>query len=180
MDDRFAVIDVETTGLNPACDRVVEIACVLIDGARIVEQWQSLIDPKIPIPERARAVHGIADCDVAGEPTLDEALSALRPLLTGRTVAAHNARFDLSFLAALETRSVICTMRLARQLVRDAPNFKNQTLRMHLRLDRFLEDAPAHRALGDALVTAQLLLALRRRARRTRTWRQALRAARVA
>ncbi|MDE2483236.1 MAG: 3'-5' exonuclease [bacterium] len=180
MTHRFAVIDVETTGLNPAVDRVVEIACVAIDDDRIVDRWQSFIDPKVPIPARATAIHGITDDDVAGAPTLPDALRQLHPLVRGRTLAAHNAGFDLRFLAALRPTHAICTMRLARHLVPQAPNFKNQTLRAYLDVDRFVDGAIAHRALGDALVTAHVLLALRRRTLHAATWRDALEAARVA
>ncbi|MGZ5719194.1 MAG: 3'-5' exonuclease [Burkholderiales bacterium] len=101
MDERYAVVDVETTGLSIYRDRVVEIGCVLVDGGAIADQWSTLVDPGIPIPGRASAIHGITDADVDGAPDFDDALAMLRRKVGRRTIAAHNATFDLAFLAPL-------------------------------------------------------------------------------
>jgi DNA polymerase III epsilon subunit family exonuclease len=160
--ERYAVVDVETTGFSPVNDRIVEVACVCVDGDRIVDRWATLVDPQAPIPPRATEIHGITDDMVAGAPTIDRALIELRRFSAARTFVAHSARFDLSFLGALRARRAICTLRLARALFPDAPNHKNQTLRRVLEIDRILgEDLGAHRALDDALVTAQVLIACR-------------------
>lgn len=157
---RYAVIDVETTGFSPVIDRVVEAACVIVEGGRILRTWSSLVDPQRPIPSHATRVHGIDDADVAGAPSFELVQRQLRRMCVGKTVAAHNAAFDLSFLPALGHLPSVCTLQLARRWFPDAPNHKNQTLRTYLRID---EDArfanlPAHRALGDALVTAAILI----------------------
>ena len=134
------------------------------DDDRIVHRWATLVDPQAPIPPRATEIHGITDEMVAGAPTIDRALVELRRFSAARTFVAHSARFDLSFLGALRSRRAICTLRLARALFPDAPNHKNQTLRRVLEIDRILgEDLGAHRALDDALVTAQVLIACRGR-----------------
>lgn len=179
MNERFAVVDVETTGLSAARDRVVEMACVLIDRGSIVDRWSTLVHPQIPIPAFATGIHGITDADVAGAPTFAHAVAQLQRRVGDRIVAAHNARFDLNFLAPLQPRSAICTMRLARAVVPHAPNHRNQTLREYFRIDRFLRtEAVAHRALGDALVTAHVLLACRDRCS-PRRWSDVLAAAAV-
>ena len=73
-------------------------------------------------------------------------------------VVAHNARFDLGFLPLLVDRPSICTMRLAQLLIPQAPNYKNQGLREYLELsDPRLENARAHRALADVIVTSLIL-----------------------
>lgn len=160
--ERYAVVDVETTGFSPANDRIVEIACVCVDGDRVVDRWSTLVDPEIPIPPRTTAVHGITDAMVRGAPTIDRALTQLRRRSATRTFVAHYARFDLSFLSRLRTRRAICTMRLARALFPNAPNHKNQTLREVLQIDRLIDgELSAHRALDDALVTAHVLIACR-------------------
>jgi DNA polymerase III epsilon subunit family exonuclease len=162
--ERYAVVDVETTGFSPVNDRIVEVACVCVDGDRIVDRWATLVDPQTPIPARATEIHGITDAMVAGAPTIDRALGNLRRLCAARTFVAHSARFDLSFLQSLRSPRAICTLRLARALFPDAPNHKNQTLRKVLEIDRIVgEDLTAHRALGDALVTAHVLIACRSR-----------------
>ena len=162
--ERYAVIDVETTGFSPVDDRIVEVACVCVDGEQIVDRWATLVDPEMPIPPRTTAVHGITDAMVGGAPAIDRALMQLKERVAGRPIVAHYARFDLSFLRRMPTHEAICTMRLARVLFPDAPNHKNQTLRAVLEIDRLLgEDVGAHRALDDALVTAHVLMACRNR-----------------
>lgn len=151
---RYAVVDVETTGLNPRLDRVVEMACVQIAGGRIVRTWSTLVDPGCPIPERATRVHGIRDADVAAAPPFRTAQRALWRLCTGHTVVAHNARFDFGFLPGLQNLPWLCTLALARRRFPNAPNFRCQTLREYLGIP----PQRAHRALGDALVTADILL----------------------
>lgn len=162
--ERYAVVDVETTGFSPANDRVVEVACVCVDGDRIVDRWATLVDPGIPIPPRTTAIHGITDAMVRGAPAIERALAQLRRHSATRTFVAHYAGFDLAFLRPLLTPRAICTMRLARALFPEAPNHKNQTLRAVLEIDRLLDEkVGAHRALDDALVTAHVLMACRSR-----------------
>ncbi|HEY1867454.1 MAG TPA: 3'-5' exonuclease [Candidatus Cybelea sp.] len=164
--ERYCVIDVETTGLNPHTDRIVEIACALVDGTRVTEGWSTLINPGMPIPAEATAVNGITDRMVAGAPELGFALRHAQRLGQGRLVAAHCATFDLSFVGPLLGTQALCTMRLARAIFPEAPNHKNQTLRRFLGIDRFADERlAAHRALGDALVSAHVLIACRRRFR---------------
>ncbi len=94
----FAVVAVETTGAVPARDRVVEIGAVHLDPqARVTGAFSTLIDPRRDIgPTR---IHGIRASDVNGAPTFPEAAEAIRRLLAGRILVAHNARFDAMFLA---------------------------------------------------------------------------------
>ncbi|HZV76347.1 MAG TPA: 3'-5' exonuclease [Candidatus Babeliales bacterium] len=164
--ERFCVIDVETTGLRPATDRIVEIACALVDGERVVGRWATLVNPKMAIPPSATAVHGITDEMVARAPDAESALQRAGRLCRGRVMAAHCAGFDLAFVGAAVAAEALCTMRLARALIPEAPNHKNQTLRWFLGVDRVAGGGlRAHRALGDALVTAYILIACRRRFR---------------
>ncbi|MFZ1017942.1 MAG: 3'-5' exonuclease [Candidatus Cybelea sp.] len=162
--ERYAVVDVETTGFSPTRDHVVEIGCVLIDGDAVVYRWGTLVNPGIAIPEHATAIHGITDKMVATAPDLGAALTQLRKLCGRRTIAAHSAPFDLSFLGPAFATQALCTMRLARAVFPEAPNHKNQTLRKYLSIDDAIgEDLGTHRALDDAIVTAHILIACRRR-----------------
>lgn len=164
LTDRYAVVDVETTGFSPSQDRIVEVACVLVDEGGIHAQWSTLVNPQMPIPPYVTAVHGITDEMVADAPALSTILPTLRAFCRGATVAAHCAGFDLSFLGAEFASEALCTMRLARTLFPEAPNHKNQTLRVFLHIDDLLTTtARPHRALDDAIVTAHVLLACRRR-----------------
>jgi DNA polymerase-3 subunit epsilon len=124
----FAVPDLETTGLAPARDRVVELAVVQLDpDANITGEFSTLIDPGRDVgPTR---IHGIRAADVSGAPTFAAAAAAVRRLLSGRVLVAHNASFDALFLGAefyrcgvrLPPPPVMCTMRLASHYLRGLP-----------------------------------------------------------
>lgn len=163
----FAVIDVETTGLDPRVDRVVEVACLRVVAGEIVERFASLVNPNRPIPARASDVHGIFARDLVEAPTLFELEPRLRALTADAVVVAHNARFDTGFLACVARRPVLCTMQMARRLV-DAPSYRNERLRHFLALTPARIHARAHRAEADADVTTALLLELLRRYARLR------------
>ena len=157
----YAVIDVETTGFDPVADRVVEMACTIVDGGRIVSTWTSLVDPQRAIPPRVTRVHGIADRDVRGAPTFDAAARDLVRHCEGAQPVAHNASFDRRFLAPLDDRPWLCTIALARRAYPGAPAYGNQSLRRYLQIDAALgaeHRIVAHRALDDTLVTAHILL----------------------
>lgn len=93
----YAVIDVETTGLSPRSDRVVEVGVVLLDShGRAEHEWVSRINPRRPVG--ATHIHGITDADVAQAPAFEAVVPHLAGLLQGRALVAHNARFDSSFM----------------------------------------------------------------------------------
>ncbi len=94
-------IDVETTGLRPNSDRVVDLSILKIhpDGSR--EYKSHRINPKIPIPPEASAIHGIIDADVAQEPTFSQYARGICDFLKGCDIFGFNViKFDLSFLEA--------------------------------------------------------------------------------
>src|SRR3954467_7200996 len=94
----IAVVDLETTGVLPSVDRVVEVGVVLLDDAEAVEdEFTTLVDPGRDIGPTS--IHGIAAGEVLGAPTFAEIAPYLNTLLSGRVVVAHNALFDLRFLA---------------------------------------------------------------------------------
>jgi DNA polymerase III epsilon subunit family exonuclease len=174
---RFAVVDVETTGMRARFDdRITEIAIVHVEGARVELAFESLVNPGRPIPRFIEQLTGIRDEDVARAPTFDQIADRVVAALAGRVFVAHNARFDWSFVRAEIERSQafeirmpkLCTVRLTRRLV---PELERRSLDsvMHyfgLQTDR------RHRAAGDALVTAQALQKLIGRAKQAgvATW----------
>lgn len=170
----YAIIDTETTGLDATRDTVVEIGAALYQGGRKIDEFQTFVDPQRPIPAEVSAVHHIIDADVAFKPVRTEAIESLRAFLSRATVyVAHNVGFDASFLPEINDRRWLCTMRLAKHLWPDAPNFKNQTLRYHLNLA--VNTPNVHRALDDIEVTAAVLfrglsLARERYGTRSVTW----------
>ncbi len=104
----LAVIDTETTGKDPARgDRIVEIAVVTFQGSAVVDRFGTLVNPGIPIPAEAAAVHGITDDKVKGQPRFEQVAARVVELLRGRIAVAYNAGFDRSFLYAEMRRAGI-------------------------------------------------------------------------
>lgn len=162
-----ASLDFETTGLSAASgDRVCELAVYRFrpDGVGKRRSLRSLIDPGVPMPAEAEAIHHIRDVDLAGAPRFEERLPELAAALSGAVIIAHNARFDIGFLAAECHRlglamprlgPTICTLDLAR-------NYFGFT-KCSLEAVAWRTSTPqpkAHRALDDARVTFQVYTAL--------------------
>lgn len=162
---RYAAFDVETTGLDSAKDRVVELGLLLFrfdpEGA-IVEDGQlsSLVNPEGSIPESATAIHGITDLDVSQAPFFGELAEELDGLLADRVLVAHNAPFDEAFLRAefsrlgrvAREREVADSLVLARLAF---PSLRSYALgRAAFALG--IEVGTSHRALDDARTCMRL------------------------
>jgi exodeoxyribonuclease X len=151
------VWDVETTGLDPTKDRIVEVAVTVCTPTQIIGHHSSLVNPGMKIPPEASAVHHIVNKHVASAPPIEAVMPTFAKLLQEPPAAyvAHNAATDSSFLS-LKRAPWVCTLRLARRLLPDLPKHSNKYLRYALELD-VPEDIQAHRALSDTIVTAKLL-----------------------
>ncbi|WP_163509421.1 exonuclease domain-containing protein [Fodinicola acaciae] len=157
---RWAVVDVETTGLSPGTDRVLSVAVVHVDeDGRIEQTWSTLLNPgRDPGPVH---VHGLTAQMLAGAPTFEAIADELRERLSGRVFVAHNADFDWGFLAAeaalagtaLPSTHRLCTLALVRRLELGLPNHRLGTLAQHWGIAQ----QHAHDALDDARVAAQVL-----------------------
>lgn len=154
--DNFTVLDFETTGLDPQVDKPVEVGLVYVEGGKIVESVEQLIDPEVKIPPMASATHHLTKADVEGCPPFDHVRKVLGLDEIGPLVA-HNTRFDAAFLGH-DPSTWIDTLRLSKWLWRDLESYSLQFLRYYMNLDVDDMGIPAHRALGDALVTASLAL----------------------
>jgi DNA polymerase III subunit epsilon len=100
----FVCIDTETTGRDPNVDRVVEIACVRWVNGAVSERKTWLVNPGRPIPEEARAIHGIDDDAVRDAPKFEGVMAEVLVALEGAVPVAYNAEFDRDFLHAELTR----------------------------------------------------------------------------
>ncbi len=156
----WIVIDTETTGLDPDKDRVVEISAVRWQRGQEPEVLvDTLVNPGIPIPPVASAIHHITDPDVVGAPLIGAVIDEIKakiPPDADPIFCAHNAAFDRSMLPDLAHHRWLCTMRLAMHLWPTAPGHGNQVLRYWRKLE-VPKDTPTHRAFGDILVTGRLL-----------------------
>ena len=160
----FTVFDLETTGMSPTEDRIVELAAVRIERDGEVTRYQSLINPGRPIPGRATAVHHISDGMVADAPRFSEVGRAFLEFAAESTLVAHNAYFDLGFLQESLARTGLPlwkgkTLDSCRLLKRTHPglaSYSLQSLRGYFRLET-AAGMCAHRAAADVEWTCQVL-----------------------
>lgn len=156
----FAIVDVETTGLSPRQDRIVELAVVRVDSeGNIVDEWSTRFNPEGPVG--ATHIHGITQNDVAGAPLFRDIAPRLIPYIEGVPIAAHNANFDLAFLRAEFQRAgwdapwlpAFCTLDGSRDYLPglDRRRLADCCWAAGVPLEN------AHSALGDARATAGLL-----------------------
>lgn len=158
-DPYFAIIDVETTGLSPKQDRIVELAVIRVDGTGgVIDQWSTRFDPEGPVG--ATHIHGITQADVDGQPKFRDLAATLAPHLSGVPIVAHNAPFDLAFLRAEFRRAgwdvpwlpAYCTLDGSREYLPllDRRRLADCCWAVGVPLEG------AHSALGDARATAGL------------------------
>ena len=161
----YVVVDLETTGLRPGQSGICEIGAVRLRGFEVEAEFETLVDPGLPIDPGASAVTGLRTAQLRGAPRPAEAVQSFLAFAGDGVLVAHNARFDLAFLdreTELLTGSrvgstVVDTVRLARTLLAGrVAGFGLGQLAWFLGTS----ERPCHRALPDARATAELLLAL--------------------
>ncbi len=163
---RFAVVDVETTGGSPVVDRIMEIGVVLVDDGVVTEKFETLVDPDRDIPPFIQNLTGITPRMVKNAPPFHQVASQIEMLLSYRIFVAHNAAFDFSFIKAEMNRagffyeaSRLCTVKLSRKVFPGMPSYSLHKLSAALDIPDFRH----HRALGDALAAAEILLLAEKR-----------------
>ena len=165
----FCVLDFETTGGHRTNDTITEVGVVKVRGGEQLGTFQTMVNPGRAIPPEITVLTGITQAMVMRAPRIETVLPSLLEFLGDAVIVGHNVGFDMAFLnAALErsgrprlTNRPIDTLALARRLIRDeVPNCRLGTLATRLRLP----NQPSHRALDDALATADLLHLLLERA----------------
>jgi predicted DnaQ family exonuclease/DinG family helicase len=168
----FVSFDLETTGLSPKSDRIIEIAAVRFGrDLRVVDRIDLLVDPGVPVPLAVQRLTGLGDAEVSGAPSGVEGAAQLADFCEGARLVAHGAAFDLAFCAALVPgafagRTVIDTLELARILLPLAPSHSLPLLSSalgieHLRPHRADSDAEATRLLFTHLVEVAEALPVR-------------------
>ena len=159
----FVAFDLETTGLSPKSDRVLEIGAVRFDAEmRALGEMELVVDPGVPIPLAVQRLVGLGEADVTGAPTPAEGVAQLADFCDGAELVAHGSGFDITFCAALvpdafARRRVIDTLELARILLPVAASHSLPLLSVSLGI----EHTRPHRALSDATATHRLFAHLR-------------------
>jgi DNA polymerase-3 subunit epsilon len=164
MSSILSIVDVETTGLRPGEDRIIEIGIIRVAENKVVERYQQLINPERSLPYFIEQHTGITSDMVATAPTFSEIMPTIKPLLDGCIFTAHNAGFDYSFIQSEYRREGevymaprLCTVQLSRRLF---PGHRRHNL--DAIMQRFNIPCPTrHRALDDAEVVWQFLQQLK-------------------
>ncbi|HAT7956460.1 TPA: hypothetical protein GJ770_03975 [Legionella pneumophila] len=150
---RWAILDIETTGLKVTRDKIIEIALIILSEKGIEKTWSTLINPKTAIPDEITQLTGITNQEVKSALPFEAIASDLFDILNDCILVAHNARFDYGFLKNAFKRcgyryqsKVLCTLKLARNCYPLLPHHDLSTLALHLNLPQ----DQRHRAASDA------------------------------
>ena len=153
----YVVFDLETTGLSPAADRIIEISGLRVKNGQVEDSFSTLVNPEMPIPRGARAVNGITNAMVAGAPCVEEAVGSFLEFAGGQILVGHNIHsFDMKFLyQAAEAlpgvqlaNDYIDTLMMARQCMPELSRHRLVDL-----AERFgFSTQGAHRALADCIM----------------------------
>ncbi|MCC7053661.1 MAG: 3'-5' exonuclease [Gemmatimonadaceae bacterium] len=176
---RFAVVDVETTGGRPGHgDRITEIAIVRVHAGEIVDVFETLVNPQCAIPPMITQITRITSAMVRDKPLFESIAHDVADRLAGHIFVAHNAAFDWRFVSHEVFRgtgqaldgTTLCTVRLARKILPQLPRRNLDSVARHYAVD--IPAEARHRAAGDAIATAKVLVALLRdaAARDITTW----------
>lgn len=170
--DTFICVDLETTGLEPREDRIIEIGAVIFNFSGHISTYETLIDPEKPIPESSIAIHHITDAMVKGKPKIKDVLPNLLKFVDKYIMIGHGIPLDMAFLneaakrhcipCTLESHPYIDTLRLAR-LYGESPSNSLETLRAHFNI----ASEGAHRAMNDVVVNIEVFKFLAERFKTT-------------
>src|SRR5919108_2964269 len=159
----FVVVDVEATGAKTLPNRLIELGAYRIRDERIVDKFQSLVNPEIPIPRFVASLTGISNEMVKRAPMFAEVAPRWLDFVSDSVLVAHNAPFDTSFLNHEISRVYpghpminphLCTVRLSRRALPDLSNHRLETIANHFSIPI----VSRHRAGSDALATAEIFI----------------------
>ena len=160
----FSVIDFETTGTSPKNSRAIEVGIVKIENLKIVDSYQSLINPQQYVPPFITSLTGIENEDLIDAPSFEDISHEIKNFIEGTVLVGHNLPFDFAFLynefqraeLILPKLRQVCTLKLSRSLFPELKSKALGSMVKHLRI----RHRDVHRALGDATATAKIFLKL--------------------
>ena len=165
LEKRFIAFDVETTGLNPQKERIIELGAVLFENGQAVQKFNTLVNAEVEVSEFISNLTHITNKMLENQPNEIEAYAMfqefMKEALQGNIiVCAHNAKFDMSFLKVtfdrLQLTGKICyvdTLQLSRKYINGPYTYKQGTIAPYLHT----KNENAHRAYADAYVCGQIL-----------------------
>src|SRR3990172_5760142 len=155
----IVALDLETTGLDPSLDAVIEIGAVRFHGARVEAEWSSLVNPGRPLPPYISQLTGITDAMLASAPRLSRVLPELIEFVADLPLLGHNIGFDLRFLerhTPFRQNQAMDTYDLASVILPTAGRYRLSSLAQVLGVMPRI----AHRGLEDARTTQQIFVRL--------------------
>ena len=154
----YVCIDLETTGLNPKTDKIIEIGAIRVENHVIIEEWETFVNPDRQLDERIIELTGIRDEQLISAPMIDQVLPKLLEVIGDRVLLGHSVTFDYSFIKRAVVgqklsfeRNGIDTLKIARKYL---PNLESRSL--GYLCEYFGINHSAHRALCDARATVEL------------------------
>lgn len=171
-EDKFVVLDIETTGLSPAKGGyLLEVAAVKVENGKITEEFEQLIDPEVKLYGKTISLTGITNEMIVGQPTYGEVLPDLFDFIDDAVVVAHNAQFDwnrfllhyFGNLGYYPLNPAICTKRIFQNLEPERRKTKegyglSELVKFY---DVDFDENTHHRALADTKATAEAFIKLR-------------------
>ena len=133
----FVAIDVETTGLSPTANELIEVSAIKYDGNKKIDTFSTLIKPKVRIPYHITNITGITNDMVESYPEVEEVMPMLVEFIGNHPIVAHNANFDYKFIQSYSNNSfskntLIDTVSIGRRLYPNLPNHKLGTIAKHI------------------------------------------------
>lgn len=155
----FVAIDVETTGLSPIANELIEVSAIKYDGNKKIDTFSTLIKPKVRIPYYITNITGITNDMVEEAPEVEEVMPELVEFVGDLPIVAHNANFDYKFIQNYSNNSftknkLIDTVPIGRRLYPTLPNHKLGTIAKHIGIT---EDG-FHRAEFDCECCAKIYM----------------------
>ncbi|MEY8337181.1 PolC-type DNA polymerase III [Lachnospiraceae bacterium 62-35] len=161
LDDIYVVFDLETTGLSPEKNRIIEIGGVKVEKGRITDRFSTFVNPDVPIPYEIEKLTGINDNMVLSAPMIEQALPEFLDFCKDAVLVGHNASFDVGFIAYNCRRqgisfspTVVDTVALAQMLLPGLNRYKLDMVAKALGISLLNH----HRAVDDAKATAEIFL----------------------
>lgn len=163
LPNNYVVIDVETTGLDPISDDIIEIALVEVKDRIPVRHYSQLVKPRTEISYKIANITGIDNSMVQNCPYIEDIINQVLEFIGEKTLLGYNVDFDLRFLAANSPVSIsnrsIDALGYSRRWIKGLPSYKLKDVAQFLNVD----NPGHHRALNDCLVTQQCFELLRKR-----------------
>lgn len=162
----FVIVDLETTGLSPVKNEIIEIGAIKVENGQVVDTMDIFVKPKTPVSYFITNLTGITNEMLKSGYDIEEGMKKFIEFSGNSTLIAHNAKFDISFLKNnmyncfnkdLENK-YLDTVKISKEIVKDLPNYKLGTLAEYFNVDY----KGAHRALKDCEITLDIYNGLKK------------------